>query len=267
MMKLFWLIPLLVTVVIYGGNVATSFTNTAQAVSTAPFAVIEADKTVGEVPAPDESFENEVGTTEELAMNELDSPPGSPEPPGRIPGVVLFDFNGDEPGWYTVNDDVMGGVSTSNVNVDTDMQNLNFSGNVSLENNGGFASIRSQWAPYSLDRFDGIFLRVRGDGNTYRFRIRTEEAGPEISYTSLFETEAGVWQEIFIPFSEMVPLFRGFIVEAAGPLDPATIRSFGMMVSDKQQGEFSVEVDWINAVTLEKNDSGLVANEAANGAI
>ena len=158
----------------------------------------------------------------------------------------------------------MGGISSSDVNVDTETEKLNFSGNVSLENNGGFASIRSQWAPYNLERFDGILMRVRGDGNTYRLRIRTEETGTQISYTSLFETEAGVWQEVFIPFNEMVALYRGFVVQEAGPLDPSTIRSFGVMVSDKQTGSFSLEVDWINAVALENNDLRLAANGTEN---
>jgi monofunctional biosynthetic peptidoglycan transglycosylase len=164
--------------------------------------------------------------------------------------------------WYIVNDDVMGGISKSAVVIDTDLQRLSFSGNLSLENNGGFASTRSQWTGYDLSAFDGIALRVRGDGNTYRFRIRTEETGPSIAYTSLFTTEAGVWKDVYLPFSEMVPLYRGFIIGAAGPLDPQSIRSFGLMLADKQQGEFSLEVDWINAVTESKYEIRYAINVA-----
>jgi monofunctional biosynthetic peptidoglycan transglycosylase len=170
----------------------------------------------------------------------------------RGPGIPLFDFEGPEPAWYTVNDDVMGGVSESLVTVDTNTKRLSFSGDLSLDNNGGFASTRSQWTTYNLDGFDGIALRVRGDGNTYRFRIRTEQTGPEIAYTSLFTTQPGIWQEVYIPFSEMVPLYRGFVVNAAGALNPESIRSFGLMLSDKQEGTFSLEVDWINAVAENK---------------
>lgn len=170
----------------------------------------------------------------------------------RGPGIPLFDFSGREPAWYTVNDNVMGGVSNSLVVVDTELQRLSFSGDVSLENNGGFASTRSQWTNYNLGAFDGIALRVRGDGNSYRFRIRTEETGSGIAYTSLFTTKANSWQEVYIPFSEMAPLYRGFVVNAAGPLNPESIRSFGLMVADKQTGEFSLDVDWINAVAESK---------------
>jgi monofunctional biosynthetic peptidoglycan transglycosylase len=80
----------------------------------------------------------------------------------------------------------------------------------------------------------------------------------------VFETKAGTWQEVFIPFSEMVPLFRGFIVDEAGTLAPATIRSFGMMVTDKQEGNFSLEVDWINAVALDDKELTYASARAEN---
>jgi NADH dehydrogenase [ubiquinone] 1 alpha subcomplex assembly factor 1 len=182
----------------------------------------------------------------------------------RGPGIPLFNFNGPEPYWYTVNDDVMGGVSQSLVVVDTKLQRLSFSGDVSLENNGGFASTRSQWTNYNLGAFDGIALRIRGDGNTYRFHIQTEETGSGIAYTSLFTTKAGTWQEIYIPFSTMVPLYRGFVVNAAGPLNPESIRSFGLMLTDKQEGTFSIEVDWINAVAESKYEIRYATNTADN---
>jgi len=180
----------------------------------------------------------------------------------RGPGIPLFDFSGAEPSWYIVNDNVMGGVSKSSVFVDPELQRLSFSGAVSLENNGGFASTRSQWTGYDLSAFDGIALRVRGDGNTYRFRIRTEETGFGIAYTGLFKTGADAWQEIYIPFSETVPLYRGFVVNAAGPLDPESIRSFGLMLADKQQGKFSLDVDWINAVAESKYEIRYANNAA-----
>ncbi len=172
----------------------------------------------------------------------------------RGPGTPVFNFNGQEPEWNIVNDTVMGGISNSAVLVDEEMQRLTFFGNVSLENRGGFASTRSQWATYNLERYDGIVLRVLGDGHIYRFRIRTEAAGPDISYTALFKTEADVWQEVYIPFAEMVPLYRGFVVNDAGLLDASSVRSFGLMVADKQEGEFLLQVDWINAVREKSNE-------------
>jgi monofunctional biosynthetic peptidoglycan transglycosylase len=186
--------------------------------------------------------------------SKIGSAPDLPEPDRRVLGRSLFTFSGSEPAWYTVNDTVMGGISRSSVHIDPDSQKMTFSGNVSLENNGGFASTRSDWVDYDLRGYDGILMRVLGDGNTYRFRIRTARTGPEIAFTALFDTKAGTWHDVYIPFADVVPTYRGFVVDAAEEIDPSAIRSFGLMVADKQQGEFSLAVDWINAVAVKRND-------------
>jgi monofunctional biosynthetic peptidoglycan transglycosylase len=164
-----------------------------------------------------------------------------------LPGVEIFNFSNDEPSWYTVDDRVMGGVSRSTVEIlDSDI--LRFSGTMSLDSNGGFSSARSDWKPINLDGFDGVLLRVLGDGNMYRFRIRTTETGSEISYNAIFETSFEEWQFVYIPLKDMVPTYRGVVMNA-DPLNPASIGSFGFMLSDKQPGEFDLQVDWIRAVT------------------
>ena len=43
--------------------------------------------------------------------------------------------------WIIVNDNVMGGISNSSLSLNNE-NNLVFNGNVSLDNNGGFASVR-----------------------------------------------------------------------------------------------------------------------------
>lgn len=200
---------------------------------------------------------------EDTVPSEIESVPEQEDAMNRRPGRPLFVFDGAEPSWYTVDDNVMGGISSSSVRVDPDSRKLIFSGNVSLENNGGFASTRSEWASYDLRGYDGILMRVRGDGNVYRLRTRTEKTGAEIAYTAVFETEIDTWQEVVIPFAEMIPTYRGFIVGAAGPLDPSSIRSFGLMVADKQQGQFFLEVDWINAVAVKRSESSFASTGAA----
>lgn len=183
----------------------------------------------------------------EGSMNGVGEPSPTPSS-STVVGTVLFDYDDNEPTWYTVNDDVMGGISNSMVSTDTTLQRLTFSGNLSLENNGGFASVRSQWSDFDLTGYDGIVLRVRGDGKAYQFRVRTEETGSEIAYAALFETEAGNWKDIYISFAEMVPIYRGVVVGRAPTLDPGSIRSFGLMLANKQQGDFVLEVEMISAV-------------------
>ena len=164
----------------------------------------------------------------------------------ELPGVLLFDFEAGSENWFTVDDDVMGGVSSSGSQL-LDSGTLLFSGTMSLDNNGGFSSIRSPWNPIDLSGKDGVIVRVLGDGQIYRLRIRTTETGRDVAYNSFFETSAGEWTVVYIPFNTMVPTRFGFQVPA-GELNPASISSFGFMLSDKQEGEFALEVDWIRAV-------------------
>ena len=164
-----------------------------------------------------------------------------------LPGLEIFTFSEGEPGWYIVNDTVMGGVSQSQAEI-LPGEILNFTGTMSLDNNGGFASVRSDWLPMNLAGNDGVLIRVQGDGNFYRLRIRTTETGGEVSYNALFPTEKGEWRLIYVPFSIMVPTYRGFVMDV-GALDPTAIASFGFMLSDKQEGEFEFRVDWIRAVS------------------
>jgi monofunctional biosynthetic peptidoglycan transglycosylase len=163
-----------------------------------------------------------------------------------LSGIEVFTFSGEEPAWYTVDDDVMGGVSNSSVDV-IDPGYLSFSGTMSLDNNGGFSSVRSDWQPTNLEPYDGVLLRVLGDGKNYRLRIRSAQTGSEISYNAVFETSPGKWQVVYIPFEKMVPTYRGFIMNV-GKLDPSTIGSFGFMLSDKQDGDFELMIDWIRAI-------------------
>jgi len=162
-----------------------------------------------------------------------------------IPGVELFDFT-TRPNWYTVDDDVMGGVSSSEARIID--ENLSFSGMMSLENNGGFSSVRSEWIPIDLSDYDGILLRVLGDGKTYRLRIRSAETGPNISYNASFETTPDSWEIFYFPFADMEPTYFGTVVDV-DKLNTSRISSFGFMLSDKQPGEFELIVDWVRVLS------------------
>lgn len=180
-----------------------------------------------------------------VVASETDAP-ASP----TLPGIPLFTFAAGEPRWYTVDDNVMGGISNSIVGI-VEPDILGFAGTMSLENNGGFASVRSDWQTMDLTDSDGILLRVLGDGNNYRLRIRTTTTERNISYNALFATTPGQWQTVYVPYAKMVPTYFGYVMDV-GPLDKANIGSFGFMLSDDQPGEFELYVDWIRAVSEEE---------------
>jgi monofunctional biosynthetic peptidoglycan transglycosylase len=161
---------------------------------------------------------------------------------------LIFHFkNTDEiEYWRIVNDGVMGGLSKSEI-VFSNSNTVIFKGTVSLENNGGFASTRTIPRAYELDGYNGILLQIRGDGKKYQFRLRTDDRFDGVSYRYQFETETNTWLIIEIPFQECVPVFRGRVLKDVKPVVPEEIQQIGVLISDKQAGEFQLEIDWIKA--------------------
>ena len=161
---------------------------------------------------------------------------------------ILIDFNNtdEKENWQIINDDVMGGVSQSEI-IFNDTGTATFQGKISLENNGGFASTRSKPHSYRLDGYNGLHLRIQGDGKDYQLRIRTDNRLDGISYRYRFATQPETWMNIRVPFSEFVPVFRGRILSNMPPISPEQIQQVGFLISDKQAGKFRIEIDWIKA--------------------
>jgi monofunctional biosynthetic peptidoglycan transglycosylase len=155
---------------------------------------------------------------------------------------ILFDFATatNSSAWQIVNDDVMGGVSTSRFEVFTN--GAVFSGAVSLENNGGFASVRSSPVRRNLIGFDAFVIRVRGDGHRYKFTVRTETGFDTPIYQCAFTTRRGEWEEHRLPFKDFVPTFRGRVLTDAPPLNPAKVSTVGFLIADNQDGPFRLEI-------------------------
>ncbi len=170
---------------------------------------------------------------------------------GRGPAIAqeafMIDFAAaDAPAWLPVNDGVMGGLSRSALTVTEGGMGL-FAGELSLANNGGFASVRAAVADHDLGAAHGLLLKVRGDGRPYRLRLRTDAGFDGVAYQVEFATEAGRWLEVACPFADFRPVFRGRAVPGAPPLDPAAVRQVGLMIADKQAGPFALEIAWIRA--------------------
>jgi hypothetical protein len=155
--------------------------------------------------------------------------------------IIDFSAGGDRGSWRVINDGVMGGLSQSEFLSDGDSAGV-FRGGVSLENNGGFASVRTVPGDYGLGEFDGISLRVIGDGKLYSFRLRTDDRFDGVAWQSIFETRADTWVTVNLPFSEFEATWRGRRVPDAPALEPGRIRQLGFLIADKQAGTFRLEV-------------------------
>ena len=165
--------------------------------------------------------------------------------------IVDFSESDESKNWRVVNDGVMGGLSQGRIEI-TQNSTAIFQGKVSLENNGGFTSIHTIPRDYGLDNYEGLAVHIKGDGKTYQLRLRTEDRIDGISYHSNFQTVDGDWTNAELAFESFVPTFHGRIVPDAPKLAPGKIRQIGFLISDKQEGDFHLEIEWIKAYTNKK---------------
>ena len=121
---------------------------------------------------------------------------------------IIFNFNksSDIKNWIVIDDVVMGGKSSGSFKLNSDGYGV-FLGDISLENNGGFSSVRYRFEKILINKSTKISIRIKGDGKKYQFRIKSNSAD-YYSYISSFST-TGEWQEIEIPLKDMYPSFRG----------------------------------------------------------
>ncbi|MBJ7340507.1 MAG: CIA30 family protein [Mycolicibacterium sp.] len=170
-------------------------------------------------------------------------------PAPDAPDVALIDLDaGETAAWTTVNDPVMGGMSTSRVTFGDG--GLVFSGNISLENNGGFASARSPQDPDIGRRASGATsfrVRALGDGKTYVLKVGA--AGQPWSYIQRFPTEDGVRRIYDLPIEGFQPVGMRLdpAPDAPQTLDPSTIDQVSIYILDEQQGPFELTISGIDA--------------------
>jgi monofunctional biosynthetic peptidoglycan transglycosylase len=159
---------------------------------------------------------------------------------------VLFDFSGTEPvkGWQTVNDGVMGGVSEGKFKI-TDAKTMEFYGNLSLENNGGFTSVRTRPKDLGLAKGDALIVKVRGDGREYSLNLYVPTQRTAFSYRATVKTKKDEWIEVKLPLEDFGATWFGRSVPDAGLVDADKVNALGFLLGDKKAGPFKLEVGWI----------------------
>ena len=145
--------------------------------------------------------------------------------------------------WQIVNDGVMGGISKSNIYLN-EANNIIFAGNVSLENNGGFASITRGFDGDQLKGLSTFFLKIKGDGSIYKFRLTMK--GSYANYSADFKTIKDQWMEIEIPVENFKPYYFGRSTRAP-KFKVHKVNSMSVLISDKQEGSFNLEIEYIKA--------------------
>lgn len=156
---------------------------------------------------------------------------------------IIFDFQAKSnlKDWIIVNDNVMGGVSNSNIKLNSNGHGV-FYGTVSLENNGGFASVHYEFPKIEVNTKSKIILIVKGDSTKYQLRIKDNKQ-KFYSYSTSFITN-GDWQEIRINLKDMFPQFRGRTLNQPN-FEHSSIEKIAILIGNKEAEQFSLEIDKI----------------------
>jgi len=158
---------------------------------------------------------------------------------------LIINFqNNDAQNWYVVNDVVMGGRSTGEIS--TSKKSIRFTGMLSLENNGGFASIRSLYKNYNFSDYSKVKIKYKSKNKQFAFLLELSEQWYKPYYKFYLDNTLGKWQVIEIDLKA----FEGYqIGKPTGNLllqeQLSKILRLGFMTTEKQPGPFEFEVDYI----------------------
>ncbi|WP_336274833.1 CIA30 family protein [Vreelandella indica] len=159
--------------------------------------------------------------------------------------ALTFDSPNEQQRWYAVDDGVMGGVSQSTFSV-TDNEGR-FHGEVSLENGGGFASVRREpngFEPTLADA-QGIALTVRGDGRTYQLRLKSTSLGNASAYRVKFTPSQDAWETLHFSWDAFEAVRRGTLLSDAPAVTPSEIHQVGFLIADRTAGPFCLQINLI----------------------
>jgi NADH dehydrogenase [ubiquinone] 1 alpha subcomplex assembly factor 1 len=162
---------------------------------------------------------------------------------------MLFDFSDPAAvgAWAPIDDRVMGGISRSRLRHDPAGHAV-FEGVVSLERNGGFASVRCAPGANGLPGARACVLEVGGDARRFKLSLLTDDRFDGLNHQAGFATDGSDWQTLRIPLTDFRPSFRGREVPGAPALDPAGIRQVGLMIAERQAGPFALRIRRIGLV-------------------
>ena len=157
--------------------------------------------------------------------------------------LLIYGFNSDvnNKDWRIVDDVVMGGRSQGSFTLSEDGHGL-FSGKVSLENYGGFSSVRHVVTDLNIQGNSVFVIRLKGDGKNYQFRTKSNRYQRH-SYIGEFKTN-GEWQEITIEIEDMYPAFRGRKLKMP-PYPGNELAEIAFLIGNKKAESFRLEIDWI----------------------
>lgn len=123
----------------------------------------------------------------------------------------------------------------------------------------GFCGINLEVAEglLSLEDYDTVAYRVRGDGRRYIASLRTEnwivdDKSQDVWQAFIF-ARRGEWTEVEIPLKRFLQTWKGRLVDSDEELNPRRVTNLGISVAAADgaaDGPFQLDLDWIRARRL-----------------
>ncbi len=160
------------------------------------------------------------------------------------PFVLDFRQSGNTQDWYVLCDSVMGGVSTARASQNEN--SIQIKGDVSLENNGGFASFRSPYSDFALGEFTHVKIKYRSTGMRMGFTLNWNREFWLPYFKYVLPITDGEWETAEILLND----FKTYRLEQvqSDKINPARLNDiirFGFITSEKRAGSFEFEIQEI----------------------
>lgn len=170
----------------------------------------------------------------------------SPQEERSVSVLFVLTAEGEVEAWRPVHDTVMGGRSSGRAS--RCESGLRFTGVMSLENNGGFASLRRSMPGGALEGSDALALRVRGDGSIWKVGLQIPAGRYDVNWQAAFPTVADEWVDVLLPYDAFTPTWRGQLVTGLGAVAPERAGTMRIVIGEKQAGPFQLDVAWIGSI-------------------
>jgi hypothetical protein len=160
----------------------------------------------------------------------------------------IIDFGnsaGKNQEWILLSDNIMGGVTKSKIEYTTNSVLL--SGNISLDNYGGFSSIKTKYKSVDLSKYNGIKIKFKSTNQKFAFTLEDNQDWTQPNYKREFSSKKDdTWEEVIIYFKDFQEIVIG---EPTGNMMKSkslkNIVRMGIMTYEKKEGPFSLEVDYV----------------------
>jgi NADH dehydrogenase [ubiquinone] 1 alpha subcomplex assembly factor 1 len=150
--------------------------------------------------------------------------------------------------WVLLSDNIMGGVSKSKL--DYTENTMVLSGNISLDNFGGFSSVKTTFGKYDLSQFKGVKIKFKSTNQKFAFTLEDSRNWTLPNFKGNFYSDkVNIWEEKTIYFND----FKEYQVgEPTGEkLNDNSLKNIvrmGIITTEKKEGPFSIEIDYVEFI-------------------